>query len=117
MKLVVVLGLLLAQYGQYPGIYGDQRKTEPGSSKQPMPAFTGKILDISGKRLTLENEGANAMEFNRLRKTEYFDGKTKIKPGAIKAGDRVTIETRKAPDGTLDAVIVRLERQPAKRDQ
>ena len=117
MRLVVVLSLLLAQYSQYPGMYEDPRKTAPGSSKQPMPAFIGNVMDIDSKRLTLENEGSNTMEFNRTRKTGYYDGKAKFKASVIKAGDRVTIETRKAPDGTLDAVIVRLERQPAKRDQ
>jgi hypothetical protein len=117
MHLVVLLGMLLAQYQQYPGIYQDPRKTQPGSASQPMPAFIGKVSDVSDKRVTLEIEGGNLMEFTRTRKTEYYDGKEKIKGSVIKAGDRVTIETRKAPDGTLDAVIVRLERKPAKRDQ
>ena len=117
MHLVVVLGLLLAQYQQYPGMYEDPRKTQPGSAKQPMPAFVGKVADINDKRLTLENEGSNTMEFTRTRKTEFYDGKEKIKGSAIKVGDKVTVETRKAPDGTLDAVIVRLERKPAKRAQ
>lgn len=122
MRLIAILGFVLvvpvlAQYNQYPGMYEDPRKTAPGTSKQPMPAFSGKVLDIDNKRLTLESQGTNTLEFNRTRKTEYYDGKEKIKAGVIKAGDRVTIETRKAPDGTLDAVIVRLERQPAKSDQ
>lgn len=130
MRLILIVGFLLAapllaqysqypypQYDQYPRARMDTRKTAPGASKQPMPAFTGKVAEIDNKRMTLENEGSNTMEFNRTRKTEYFDGKDAIKPAAIKTGDTVTIETRKAPDGTLDAVIVRLERPKAKRDQ
>jgi hypothetical protein len=117
MRLILALGLIVAQYQQYPGMYEDPRKTEPGASKQAMPAFVGTVADLDNKRLFLENEGSNTMEFNLTRKTEYYDGKTKIKANAIKAGDRVSIESRKAPDGKLDAVIVRLEKKPAKRDQ
>jgi len=117
MRLIVVLGLLLAQYNQYPGMREDPRKTQPGSSKQPMPAFVGKVADISDKHLILENEGANTMEFTRSRKTEYYQGKEKIKGSVIQVGDHVTVEARKAPDGTMEAVVVRLGKPPAKRDQ
>lgn len=127
MRLIVILsfllaGPLLAQYGypqypQYPRARSETRKTAPGAAEQPMPAFSGKVLEIDKKKLTLESESPNPMEFNRTRKTEYFDGKDTIKAGVIKAGDTVTVETRKAPDGTLDAVIVRLEKKPVKRDQ
>ncbi len=125
MRLIAVVGFLLAvpvwaqygypQYPQYPQAGYETRKTAPGSS--PMPAFTGKVSSVDSKKLTLESESSNLMEFNRTRKTEYYDGKDKLKANAIKSGDRVTVETRKAPDGTLDAVIVRLDRKPAKRDQ
>lgn len=122
MRLLVILVFLsaaplLAQYGypQYPSAPWEARKTAPGTA--PMPSFTGKVSDLDSKRLTLEGDTPNVMEFNLSRKTGYFAGKVKIKANGIKAGDRVTVETRKAPDGTLDAVIVRLEKQPAKLDQ
>ena len=118
MMQIIVLSFLLAQYGQYPGGYrGDPRKTTPGDPKQVMPAFTGNVADISDKRLSLESEGSNKMEFHLGRKTEYYKGKDKIKASVIQVGDKVTVEARKAPDGTMDAATVRLEPQAAKRDQ
>ena len=127
MRLMIILSFLLAtpllaqygypQYPQYPSSRQETRKSAPGSAQQPMPAFTGKVSEIDSKKLTLESESTNLLEFNLSRKTEFFSGKDKIKTTGVKPGDRVTIETRKAPDGTLDAMIVRLEKKPVQRDQ
>lgn len=87
---------------------------QPGTGKQktpdePLPNFTGTVRGIGSKTLTLEGPESNTLQFNCSKKTKYYDGSKKIKSSAIQAGDRVSVEAKRAPDGTLDAVNVRLE--------
>src|ERR1051326_8876322 len=49
------------------------------------------------------------MLFHCSRKTKYYDGEKEIKRDVIKAGDQVSVDGRRAPDASLDAVIVRVE--------
>jgi hypothetical protein len=80
---------------------------------QLLPNFNGIVRSFERNTLTIEGSDANTLDFHCSRKTAYFDGKTKIKPSAIKPGDRVSVEATRAPDASLEAVNVRLERPPA----
>jgi hypothetical protein len=80
---------------------------------QILPNFTGIVRSFERNTLTIEGSDANTLDFRCTRKTAYFDGKTKIKREALKQGDRVSVEATRAPDASLDAVNVRLERPPA----
>jgi hypothetical protein len=89
-----------------------QAQTNPNTQAQePMPNFSGTIHGIDSKLLTLEVPGPNLLEFRCSKKTKYFDGSKKIASSDLKPGDRVAVEARRALDGTLDAVNVRLDRQ------
>lgn len=78
----------------------------------PMPTFLGTVKGSDSKVLSIESEDGNTMQFTCTRKTEFYDGKTRIKATDIKPGDYVSVEAKKAPDQTLDAVVVRKERRP-----
>ncbi|MGE5647520.1 MAG: DUF5666 domain-containing protein [Acidobacteriota bacterium] len=75
----------------------------------PLPGFGGTVRAIDSKEITIERPDTNTIQFHCTRKTAYFKGAKQIKASAIKPGDRVTVEARRAPDGSLDAVNVRLE--------
>jgi hypothetical protein len=122
-----VHGTAFAQMTPYPGGGGrgggvglpppvPELNKEPRDNKQKspdesLPSFAGTVRGIDSKALTLERPDANTLEFNCSKKTKYYDGSKKVKASAIKPGDRVSVEAKRAPDGTLDAVNVRLERQ------
>ncbi len=75
-----------------------------------LPSFSGMIRAIDAKMLTLERPDANTLEFHCSRKTKYYDGSKRIQRSALKPGDHVSVEASEAPDGSLDAVNVHLER-------
>jgi hypothetical protein len=115
------------QFGRLPGRVGGRTGTSlppavPGAGKQPktgkekpaqepLATFTGTVRGADSKTLTLEGPESNTLVFHCSKKTRYFSGSKKIKPSAIQAGDRVSVEATRAVDGTLDAVNVRREKE------
>ncbi len=81
----------------------------PAQVQQPLATFSGPVQEIDGKAITLQDTDSNALRFVCTRKTRYYDGKKKISASDIKPGDRVSIETKRFPDGELEAINVRLE--------
>lgn len=78
--------------------------------QQPLATFTGTVQEMDGKTLTLEVEdSSNPLPFVCTHKTRYYDGNKKIKASDIKPGDHVSIDTKRYPDGELEAINVRLE--------
>jgi hypothetical protein len=77
--------------------------------QQPLATFTGTVQEMDGKTLILEVEDSNPLPFVCTHKTRYYDGNKKIKASDIKPGDRVSIDTKRYPDGELEAINVRLE--------
>jgi hypothetical protein len=75
----------------------------------PLATFTGTVHDMDGKTLTVEDADAKTLQFFCTHKTRYFDGSKKIKSSDIKPGDRVSVESKTALDGELEAVNVRRE--------
>jgi hypothetical protein len=84
------------------------QKTKPEDN--PLPTFKGILRGADSKLLSLEVPGDNTLQFNCSKKTAYYDGSRKIKVSALKPGDHLAVEARRALDGTLDAVSVRLDR-------
>jgi hypothetical protein len=108
----------IAQMYPYPGrTYptpgrGTNRAPNAGQQQpagEPMPSFDGTVRGIDSKLLTLERPDFNTIEFNCTKKTKYFDGSKKLKASSIKAGDKILVEAKRAPDGTLDAVNIRVD--------
>ncbi len=102
---VLVTGMLAsAKSGQLrKGGYVD------ATTQQPMPAFSGTVTGFTGKTLTVESSESNTILFNCSKKTKYYAAEKRIGASEIGKGARVVVEAKMAPDGTLDAVNVRLE--------
>lgn len=100
---------MAAAYGQYYGGWTPDRKSDK-SVEAVLPAFPGTVQSASAKALNLELHDGNTMNFKCSRKTVWLDGEKKVQPSAVKEGDMVVVEGKKAPDGTMDAVYVRLQR-------
>ena len=75
----------------------------------PLATFTGTVHEMDGKTLTVEDADAKTLPFFCTHKTRYFDGSKRIKSSDIKPGDRVSVESKTARDGELEAVNVRRE--------
>ena len=77
--------------------------------QQPLATFIGVVQAIGEKKIDLQDAEGNTLPFVLTHKTRYFAGSKKIKASDIKPGDRVSIETKRFPDGELEAINVRLE--------
>lgn len=86
-----------------------QGAPKPDAAAELLPNFSGTLHAIDKKSLTLEDQEGNTTQFTCTRKTSYLDGTKKIAASALKTGSIVSVEARQAPDGSLDAVNVRLE--------
>ena len=75
----------------------------------PLATFTGTVHDMDGKTLTVEDADAKSLHFFCTHRTRYFDGSKRIKGSDIRPGARVSVESKTARDGELEAVNVRLE--------
>ena len=87
----------------------------PAAAQFPVPlaTFTGTVHAMDGKTLAVEDADAKTLQFFCTHKTRYFDGSKKIKASDVKPGDRVSVESKPARDGELEAVNVRREHPKA----
>ena len=85
--------------------------TAPAGAQYPVPlaTFTGTVHSMDGKTLAVEDAESKTLPFFCTHKTRYFDGSKRIKASDIKPGDRVSVESKPARDGELEAVNVRRE--------
>ncbi len=116
MKRICLLILLLAivvspGFGQR-GRRGSRQQPSPGkqSEEEPLATISGTVKAIDSKMLITEDVEGNSLQYRSTKKTGYFDGDKNIKPDDIHAGDRVSVDARREPDGSLTAVNVRLVR-------
>jgi hypothetical protein len=88
-----------------------QTRTAPQRSVSDVPLadFHGILKGLDRKGLTLEVEDGNLLEFQCSRKTRFFVNSKKAGLSAFRPGDRISVETRRALDGVLEAVNVTLE--------
>ena len=85
--------------------------TAPAAAQYPLPlaTFAGTVHSMDGKTLAVEDADGKTLPFFCTHKTRYFEGSRKIKGSDIKPGDRVSVESKPARDGELEAVNVRRE--------
>lgn len=81
-------------------------------SVAPMPTFLGTVKGSDGKVLSIESDDGNTMQFTCTRKTEFLDGKKRIKATDLQPGEYVSVEAKLAPDRSMDAVVVHREKRP-----
>ena len=105
--------MLLLAAGQYYGVVPERRSDK--SVEEVLPAFPGTARVVNAKALHLEMHDGNVMVFRCTKKTAWLDGEKKIKAEAVKEGEMLVVEGKKAPDGSMDAVNVRVQREKEDR--
>jgi hypothetical protein len=90
---------------------GSQTRNKKDKPDEPLPTLTGVVRSSDRKMLMIEGPESNTVQLNCTKKTKFYDGDSKIKPADLKRGDHVSVEARRAPDGTLDAVEVHREHE------
>ena len=83
-----------------------------GAQKMPivLPTFTGTLHIIDKKKIVLKDDKDHETDFRRTNKTEFLEGKKKVAPETLKAGDKLQIEAREDIDTSLIAVRVHLQK-------
>lgn len=109
MRTLALLLVCAAAWGQFYGGWRPERKSDK-SVEVALPAFAGTAQAVTAKTLILELSDGNTMNFKCTKKTAWLDGDKRVKADAFKEGDMIVVEGKKAPDGTMDAVNVRLQR-------
>jgi hypothetical protein len=79
------------------------------ASSTPAVTFTGIVRGFDSKLLNIEGPETNTLVFHCSKKTKYFDGDKEIKKDVIKTDAHVSVEAKRAGDGSMDALNVRLE--------
>ncbi len=81
------------------------------AGEQVAAEFKGTVKGSSTKDLLIEVADGNTLAFHITRKTMFYRGAERVKANAVQQGLQVTVEGKKAPDNSLDAVTVRVEKQ------
>jgi hypothetical protein len=110
LSVVVLLAIALPGFSQGRRTRGAQPARSVPSVNVPTATFSGLVQIVDKGSLTLQEDDSNTLRFVCSRKTHYFDGDKKIKLADVKPGDRVEVETKRFPDGELEAINVRIER-------
>jgi hypothetical protein len=110
-----------AQYGRTRMGGGSRNTQQPSMSATPAVTFTGIVRGFDSKLLNIEGPETNTLVFHCSKKTKYFDGDKEIKKDVIKTDAHVSVDAKRAGDGSMDALSVRLvhpkddEATPAER--
>jgi hypothetical protein len=111
LSVLVLLAITLPGFSQGRRTRGAQPARSVPSVNVPTATFSGLVQIVDKGSLTLQEDDSNTLRFVCSRKTHYFDGDKKIKLADVKTGDRVEVETKRFPDGELEAINVRIEHQ------
>jgi hypothetical protein len=106
---IATLGPAFCQGGAGRGARQRPKVETRNPTQEPLAAFSGTVKQIDGKGLALEDLDSNVTQFHCNKKTQYYQEARKIDRSAVKPGDQVTVEARRAPDWSFDALIVHLE--------
>lgn len=82
-----------------------------GPVEEPLASIHGVVQTSTSKRLVVETEDSNSIEFYCTKRTRYFEGKKKLKAEDLRKGDLVRVESRTNILGDADAVNVYREVQ------
>jgi len=88
---------------------GSRNTQQPSMGATPAVTFTGIVRGFDSKLLNIEGPETNTLVFHCSKKTKYFDGDKEIKKDAIKSDVHVSVDAKRAGDGSMDALNVRLE--------
>ena len=117
--LVVVPGLLVAQYG-YPYGYPRQPRRTIGPNNgapngvTPLVTMRGALRLIDKKKISIDASEDQILIFKRSKKTKFLKGAKEIQPDDFPDGAAVVIEASRAMNGDYDAVNVFLGDPPAR---
>ena len=71
--------------------------------------MTGIVRGFDSKLLNIEGPETNTIVFHCSKKTKYFDADKETSKNAIKTGAHVSVDAKRAADGSMDALSVRIE--------
>jgi hypothetical protein len=116
--LVVLPGLVLAQYG-YPNGYPRQTRRTTGPNNgvpngvTPLVTMRGALRNIDKKKIAIDASEDQILIFKRSKRTKFLKGAKEIQPDDFPDGAAVVIEASRAMNGDYDAVNVFLGEPPA----
>ena len=84
-------------------------------AQQVLPSFEGEVQSTSAKQLAVATPDGNEIHFHVLRNTVVYVGNKKVALSSLRMGQRVSVDARVAPDGSFDAVTVRVEPGPRQK--
>jgi hypothetical protein len=109
MRLITVFCLMIGLAAVGQGQWTHPKSTGLPSTA-PLPTFHGTVRGSSAKSLSIDSNDENTMNFICTKKTSWLDGARKVKPEDIAVGELVEVDGRKRPDGSMEAVEVRIQR-------
>src|SRR5260370_19616212 len=118
LSLVVVPGLVFAQYG-YPNGYPRQTRRTAGPNNgvpngvTPLVTMRGALRMIDKKKISIDASEDQILIFKRSKKTKFLKSGKEIQPDDFPDGAAVVIEASRAMNGDYDAVNVFLGEPPA----
>jgi len=122
--LLATVALLVSVLSSAQTSYPRTRRST--SSKGPTPAgtykdlagtFHGKLKDISGKEIVIENEESQIVSIRRNRKTKFLKDEHEIKPSEIAHDTPVTVQASEDIDLKPMALTVTVDSAPKKTDE
>lgn len=111
--LSVALPVLL-QGQAYPRRRTPNSPGAQGYYKGVAGTFHGKLKDVSGKEIVIQNDDDQIVTIRRSGKTKFFKNDKQVKPSDIDPATRVTIEAVEDLDLSILAVTVTVD-PPAKK--
>ncbi len=118
LSLVVVPGLVFAQYGNPYGYPRQTRRTAGPNNGvpngvTPLVTMRGALRNIDKKKIAIDASEDQILIFKRSKKTKFLKGGKEIQPDDFPDGAAVVIEASRAMNGDYDAVNVFLGEPPA----
>lgn len=89
---------------------GSAQSKAPDHEQEAVATVEGVFRGIVHKKILLDDENSNEMEFYVTKKTKWFAGDQELKASQVKSGDRLRIETEPRLDGTMDALNIHVLR-------
>ncbi len=86
-----------------------QSSSSSQTEQEPLASLQGTLKAVLHSAITVELEDGNSVDTHTSKKTRYYAGDKEIKRQDLKVGQKLVVETRHAPDLSLDAVNVRVQ--------
>ncbi len=103
--LITALALLFSTLSSAQTGYGRVRRGTPSGSPSPngtykdlAGTFHGKLKDITGKEIVIENEQNQIVSIRRTRKTKFLQDGKDVKASGIALGTALEVDVTEGPD-------------------